>query len=168
MAFGATPVDGSGTPIPVGCVYVPNFGFRALQGSLVVNTDGSSNASAAAIFQRTTAAVYTLASVATSGTTGNSGDLVVSPLSEISLDINTTAQTGTTATIQYFYERKGADNIYYVLWQSAVFTAAANTISTSVGVGMAIAQSLGLTGRLRWVLTGTSPTFTHSINLYGR
>jgi len=119
--------------------------------------------------QRNSVAVYTLASTQTSGSTQNSGDLTVGPYTEISIDINTTAQSGTNPTIQYFWERKGADGIYYVLWQSAVLTAATNTLSTSIGAGMAYNQSLGLTGRLRWIVGGTAtPTFTHSLNVYGK
>jgi hypothetical protein len=118
---------------------------------------------------RSTVAVFTQASAATSGSTQNSGDLTVGSYTEISIDINTTAQSGTSPTIQYFYERKGADGIYYVLWQSAVLTAAANTISTSIGAGMAYNQSLGVTGRLHWVVGGSAtPTYTMSINIYGK
>ena len=118
---------------------------------------------------RTAIAVFSQASGVTTGSTQNSGDLTVGPYTEISLDINTTAQAGTSPTIQYFYERKAADGIYYVLWQSAVLSAAANTISTSIGAGMAYNQSLGATGRLRWVVGGSAtPTFTHSLNIYGK
>ena len=118
---------------------------------------------------RTAIAVFSQASGVTTGSTQNSGDLTVGPYTEISLDINTTAQAGTSPTIQYFYERKAADGIYYVLWQSAVLSAAANTISTSIGAGMAYNQSLGATGRLRWVVGGSAtPTFTHSINLQAK
>lgn len=42
MAFGSTPTDSNN--IPIGCVYVPNVGFNALQGGLQY-TDGSSNVS---------------------------------------------------------------------------------------------------------------------------
>lgn len=116
-----------------------------------------------------TTALYTLASTVTTGATQNSGDLSVAQYREVSIDINTTAQAGTAPTIQYFFERKGADNNYYVLWQSAVLTAAANTISTSVGPGLAYNQSLGLTDRLRWVVGGSAtPTFTHSLNIYAK
>lgn len=118
---------------------------------------------------RNCAIVYALASTATSGTTQNSGDLTIGPYTEISIDINTTAQSGTNPTLQLFWERKGADNIYYVLWQSAVLTAATNTLSTSIGAGMAYNQSLGLTGRLRWVIGGSAtPTYTFSANIYGK
>ncbi len=114
-------------------------------------------------------AIYLLASIATSGATQNSGDLPIGLFSELSIDITTTAQSGTNPTIQYFWERKGADGIYYVLWQSAILTTATNTLSTSIGAGMAYNQSIGLTGRLRWVVGGTAtPTFTHSLNIYGK
>lgn len=116
-----------------------------------------------------TVALFTQASGATTGTTQNSGDLDVTKFLSVTIDINTTAQSGTNPTIQYFWERKGADGIYYVLWQSAVLTAAANTLSTSVGPGLAYNQSLGLTGRLRWAVGGTAtPTFTHSLNVYAK
>jgi len=116
-----------------------------------------------------TTALYTLASIATSGTTQNSGDLAVGSYHEVSIDINTTAQSGTSPTIQYFFERKGADGLYYVLWQSAVLTLAANTLSTSVGPGLAYNQSLGNTDRLRWVVGGSAtPTFTHTLNIYAK
>ena len=118
---------------------------------------------------RSAVAVYTLASTAKTTTPDNSGDLAVGAYTEIGIDINTTAQTGTNPTVQYFWERKGADGIYYVLWQTAVLSSATNTISTSVGAGMAYNQSLGLTGRLRWVFGGTAtPGFTMSINIYGK
>lgn len=43
MAFGSTPADSNN--IPIGCVYVPGVGFKALQGGTLF-TDGSSNDSA--------------------------------------------------------------------------------------------------------------------------
>lgn len=45
MAFGSTPQDSN--TIPIGCVYVPGVGFKALQGGNLL-TDGSSNDSAPA------------------------------------------------------------------------------------------------------------------------
>lgn len=95
---------------------------------------------------------------------GSSGDLSVSALREVGIDITTTATSG--GTIQFFWERKGLDGIYYPLWQSAVLSAAANTLSTSVGPGLAFAQSLGLIGRLRWVISAGTWTFTP--NVYGK
>jgi hypothetical protein len=44
MAFGSTPADSNN--IPIGCVYVPGTGFKALQGGAKLFTDASSNDSA--------------------------------------------------------------------------------------------------------------------------
>ncbi|SRR6266705_3515772 len=229
MTYTPTPVDGSGTPLPMSSAVPDGTNTPlAIRGGPAVSTGGNSNTSVA-LYQydgdnvtfgakadasattdagtfsfmafvkrllgkllvgaqttanslavniasdqivptkRSSVAAYTQTSVTTSGSTQNSGDITVGPYTEISIDINTTAQAGTNPTIQYFYERKGADSIYYVLWQSAVLTVAANTLSTSIGAGMAYNQSLGLTGRLRWVVGGSAtPTFTHSLNIYGK
>jgi hypothetical protein len=116
-------------------------------------------------------AVYSRDSAVSSGAGSNSGDLTVGTYREIGIDITTTAQSGTNPTIQFFYERKGNEGtpVYYVLWQSAVLTIAANTLSTSIGAGMAYNQSLGSTGRLRWVVGGSNtPIYTFSANIYGK
>ena len=144
---------------------VSNYGKSTTAGDTAVLVDSTGRV----LTGRSCVAVYTLASTTTSGSTQNSGDLTVGAYTEIAIDINTTAQAGTNPTIQYIYERKGADGIYYPLWQSSVLTSATNTVSTSIGVGMAYNQSLALTGRLRWVVGGSAtPTFTHSLNLYGK
>lgn len=117
--------------------------------------------------KRSSVAVYTAAQ--TTIGTGNSGDLTIGPYTEISIDISTSAQAGTAPTIQFFWNRKGFDGIYYPLWQSAVLTTASNKISTSVGAGMAYNQSLAATGQLSWVVGGTStPTWTFTPNIYGK
>lgn len=176
MPFGSNPVTTtqgslSTNQFPLSSVAVPgtaNGNLTALEGG-PISTDSNLNTTAAVVFQRKTPVVFVQASAASSGTTQNSSDLAVGHLSEVSIDLSTTAQSGTSPTIQYFWERKGADGIYYVLWQSAILTAAANTVSTSIGTGMAYNQSLGLIGRLRWVVGGSAtPTYTHSINIYGK
>jgi hypothetical protein len=116
---------------------------------------------------RSAVAVYSLASAAQTAN-GNSGDLTVGPYTEISIDINITANSGTSQTLQFFWERKGADGIYYALWQTNVITTTNQALSTSVGAGMAYNQSLGATGRLRWVITGTTPSYTFSANVQGK
>jgi hypothetical protein len=63
MAFGSTPFDGSTTPIPIGCVYVPGTGFKALQGGAVF-TDASSNDSAAARMEIAASSKVTYAAAA--------------------------------------------------------------------------------------------------------
>jgi hypothetical protein len=116
---------------------------------------------------RLTTAVYTLASGAQTAN-GNSGDLTVGPYTEIAIDLNITANSGTSQTLQFFWERKGADGVYYVIWQTNVITTTNQALSTSIGAGMAYNQSLGATGRLRWVITGTTPSYTFSANVQGK
>jgi hypothetical protein len=119
--------------------------------------------------KRSTVAVYSLASTAITTTPLNSGDLTVGPYTEISIDINATAHTGTNPTIQFTYSRKAADGIYYALWQSAVLSTATFTVSTSIGTGMAYNQSLGVTGQLSWVIGGSAtPGQTFSVNIQGK
>jgi hypothetical protein len=58
MAFGSTPADSNN--IPIGCVYVPGTGFKALQGG-VLFTDASSNDSAPVRAEFTSASKLTYA-----------------------------------------------------------------------------------------------------------
>jgi hypothetical protein len=66
MTFGSTPADSNN--IPIGCVYVPGIGFKALQGGKSF-TDGSSNDSAPAAFTLTdgykATYVYSASAIAT-------------------------------------------------------------------------------------------------------
>ena len=145
-----------------------------------VNANGSSTSvnsapvviasdQAAVASKRTAVAVYSLASTAITTTPLNSGDLAVGAYTEISIDINATAHTGTNPTIQFTYSRKAADGLYYALWQSTVLTTATFTLSTSIGAGMAYNQSLGVTGQLAWVIGGSNtPGQTVSINVQGK
>ena len=108
-----------------------------------------------------TSALFTTAQV--TQPSGNSGDIDVSKLHEISIDITITL---ITTNVQFFWERKGADGVYYPLWQTNVLTSLSSSpVSTSVGPGLAFNQSLGLTGRFRWVATGNT-SFTP--NIYGK
>ena len=65
MAFGTTPKDGSATPIPLSCVYVPGVGLVALQGRLKT-TDGLSNDSAMVELAPYASTTATLSNVAAS------------------------------------------------------------------------------------------------------
>lgn len=98
---------------------------------------------------------------------GNTADLSVGQYTELTVDCNITAVAGTNPTLQFFLDRKGADNIYYPIWQSIVVVAPTQ-ISTSVGAGMSIAQGFGSTVRLRWVIGGTTASFTFSSSILGK
>ena len=113
-----------------------------------------------------TTTVYMHASSAETAN-GNSGDLGVSNYTELAVDINITVVSGTTPTCQFFVDRKDANNVYNPLWQSSSFTAT-GSVSTSIGAGLAYAQSLGATVKLRWVIGGASPSFAFSISIQGK
>jgi hypothetical protein len=156
---------GTGSVLPSGILPFIPLAYDVASGNFYLEQSNAGIPYAARLGK----AIYSLASVTTSGSSQSSGNLSVSQYAEIGIDITTTAQAGTSPTIQYFFERKGADGIFYPLWQSAVLTLAANTITTSIGAGMAYNQSLGLTARLRWVIGGSAtPTYTHSANIYGK
>src|SRR5437762_12628892 len=97
--------------------------------------------------------LYTHASVQETAN-GNSGDVDASNYTELAVDINITGNQGSSPTIQYFVDRKGADGVYYPIWQSAVQNAA-SAVSTSIGAGLAYSQSF-TTVQFRWVIGGSS------------
>ena len=98
---------------------------------------------------------------------GNSADLSVGQFTELAVDCNMTAVAGVNPTLQFFLDRKGADNVYYPIWQSATFSATSQ-ISTSIGAGMNIAQGFGNVVRLRWVIGGVGPSWTFSASIIGK
>lgn len=165
MAFPQTPEDAGG--IPVGCVYVPNVGLVALRGTTNTNTDGSSNSSTALAIGRS-ATIVALRGSAAATVSGNSGDLVVDAYTELAVDANLSVVTGTSPTIQFFVDRKGADGFYYPIWQQSSASTTTGMVSTSIGAGCASNQAFGATIRLRWVIGGTSPSWTFSFSIIGK
>jgi hypothetical protein len=105
---------------------------------------------------------------ASQNASGSTDDMDVSLCRRIALDINVTAHSGTSPTVQFFLERKGADGLYTVLYQSSVISASTGQVNRSIGPGCATKESLGLTVRLRWVIGGSgSPTKTFSASIIG-
>jgi hypothetical protein len=122
----------------------------------------------AAIMGRSTAVqvVLNLPSGAVTAS-GDVGDLDVSKCAQIAVDINISAISGTTPTIQFFVDRKDANGLYFNLWQSNVVSATGQA-SASIGPFMTMAQSLGSTVKLRYTITGTTPSATFSVSVLGR
>lgn len=152
--------DAIQTPIPQ--TYLPGNNWAALQG-VNPQTDGATNTYAAAAFGRAATTVLNQASAAQTAS-GNSADLAVGPFTELAIDANITAVSGTSPTLQLFIDRKGADGIYYQIWNSASVNAV-TTVSDSIGPGLNKNQSIGSTIRLRWSIGGTSPSFTFSASI---
>jgi hypothetical protein len=101
-------------------------------------------------------------------TSGNSDDLDVSLVKKIAFDANITAQSGTSPTVRFFVDRKGADGNYYQIYDSGVISAL-TSVSTTIGPKCDITEVLGFTVRIRWTIGGSaSPTKTLSISIQGR
>lgn len=165
MAWGTVPQ--SSDPVPIAEVGVPGtINLIALRGTTSTITDANSNTSAAVAVGWFGANVYARVSAAATSS-NNSGDLAVDSFSELALDINITAVSGTTPTIQYIMERKGNDGNYYQIYASASINSN-QAISTSLGAGMAQSVSFGTTARLRWIIGGTTPSFTFSVSIIGK
>lgn len=116
--------------------------------------------------KRSTEEVYKRAS-ASATEDGDSGELSVGHLSEIAVDIDITAVTGTTPTADFTVQRKGADGVWYTIYSFAQQNAVGK-ISRSIGPGCETGASLGDVIKLAWDLGGTSPDFTFSASIKGK
>lgn len=139
MSFGSTPKDVSG--IPISCVYVPNSGFIALQGSSLTNTDASSNQSVllevvsalyngtGADMQRGNLDTITLLTSAAISANGNSSDQTNYNGKGVLLFINTgsfgSGESTMTVTIQ---GKDPVSGTYYTILQSASLSASTFTV----------------------------------------
>jgi hypothetical protein len=134
--------------------------------ALQVDESGNLKVSVGSSGGRSATTVLNQASVAQVAS-GNSADLAVGGYAELTVDVNVTSLSGTSPTLQMFVDRKGADGVYYPIWQSATITAA-TAVSTTIGAGMSIAQGFGSLVRLRWVIGGTGPNVTFSGSMIGK
>lgn len=165
MAIGSTPRGTDNIPLSSGLV-PGTITPVVVQSSAVTTTDGNGNTSAPVAFHHSSSTVYLRASSAIT-TSGSAGPFTVGPFAELAVDINITAKSGTSPTIQFFIDRIGADGVAYNIYGSSVLSATGQT-STSIGSGFVINQSFGSSIQIRWVTGGTSPSFTTSISIIGK
>jgi hypothetical protein len=85
----------------------------------------------------------------------------------LAVDVNVTAVSGTSPSLTLLLERLGADGVWYPVWSPSAITAV-GALSTSVGPACLTNAVVVPTMRLRWVLGGTSPSFTFSASIHGR
>ena len=97
---------------------------------------------------------------------GNSAPIQINAVEYLAVDVSVTAVSGTTPSMLLYVERQGADGNWYPIWTSSAITAIGLT-STSIGSGLATPAALGSTIRLRWAITGTTPSFTFSASIVG-
>lgn len=113
-----------------------------------------------------TDSILNLASAARTAN-GDSGALTVGIYSELAVDVNISAVSGTTPSMTLYVDRQGADGVWYTIYTSAAQTAV-GTVSTSIGVGAATNSAFGDVARLRWAITGTTPSFTFTASIKGK
>lgn len=88
--------------------------------------------------------------------------------SRVAVDVNVSAVSGTLSpSLRVFVDRLGADDQWYVIYASSSVTAT-STMSTTIGQGMTVGQSLGAQCRFRWEITGANPNITFSASVVGK
>lgn len=100
-------------------------------------------------------------------TSGTSAAFDTSGITRAAIDLTITAVAGVAPEMRFMLDRKGADGRWYPVWSSATATAPV-TLSTTVGQGMQVAQSLAAQARLRWEISGTTPSFTFGGGVIGK
>ncbi len=98
---------------------------------------------------------------------GTSGPIAVGPLTTLAVDVTVSAASGTSPTLALYLDRQAADGNWYVLWTGTKLTAA-GVASASVGPGCSTAAVVTSYVRLRWVIGGTTPSFTFGASIFGR
>lgn len=104
----------------------------------------------------------------------DTGNISWGNCSTIAVDVNCTNQQGTSPTLEIFVDRLGADGVtYFNMYDSgAVSVSGASTtavqIRRSVGPGCATGEEIGSSGRVRWVIGGSStPGAQFSLSIQG-
>jgi hypothetical protein len=98
---------------------------------------------------------------------GSSAGLPSSELSRAAVDMQVTAVSGVGPSLRVFVDRMGSDGVWYPIWSSSAMTAV-GTLSTTIGQGMTVGQSLAAQVRFRWEISGTSAAFTFSASMVGK
>jgi hypothetical protein len=108
-------------------------------------------------------------------TADNTGDISVSNVTEIALDVNCTNKQGTSPTLQIIVYRKDAVGNYIQIWDSTAISVSSATsgapvqIARSIGPGCTTTEELGATIRVNWVIGGSStPGAQFSISIQGK
>lgn len=98
---------------------------------------------------------------------GTEGPYDVRNLSRVAFDVDITATSGVGQSLILYIERQGADGIWYPIYTSPSVSAVGK-VSTSIGQGMTVGQSIGSTLRMRYEIIGTNASFTFTASLVGK
>lgn len=109
--------------------------------------------------------LYSLAS-GPQTSTFNSGDIDVSQIRRLALNISVTAVSGTTPSMTVTVERKTEAGVYIAIFTGTAITAAGTQIA-SIGPGLVTQHMPGHVVRVNFTISGTTPSFTMSADLTG-
>lgn len=98
---------------------------------------------------------------------GSSASLPSGELSRAAVDVQVTAVGGVGPSLRVFVDRMGSDGVWYPVWTPAAMSAV-GSLSTTIGQGMTVGQSLAAQVRFRWEISGTTPSFTFSASMVGK
>lgn len=116
--------------------------------------------------------------------TGNGGGIAVGNLKELTVYVDLTAISGTAPLLDVWLQSSsdGGTNWYDMLYEAGSMDAAANAVPGSSSTwsrdvlsgvsatsrATAIYKSFGDLVRVRWVISGTTPSFTFSVKSIGK
>jgi hypothetical protein len=105
----------------------------------------------------------------TTNTNGDIGNLSWGNAEHLALDINVTLSQGTSPTLQILVDRLGADGTnYFNIYDSTALAPGSYPKSASIGPGCTFPQEIGSSGRVRWVIGGSSnPAVQFGLSLQG-
>lgn len=100
---------------------------------------------------------------------GDTGTISWKSCSTLAVDINVTGSQGTNPTLQILVDRLGADGVtFFPMWDSTALAPGSYPKSVSIGPGCSYAEEICASGRIRWVIGGTStPGVTFSLSVQG-
>ncbi len=98
---------------------------------------------------------------------GVSEGLAAADLSGAAVDVQVTAVEGVGPSLRVFLDRLGSDGVWYPVWSPSAMSSP-GTLSTTVGQGMVVGQSLASAVRFRFEISGTGASFTFSASLIGK
>jgi len=155
--------------VPASTGLVPGTAIPVLvQSSPNVTTDGNSNSSTAICVARSGFTALSLASTPRT-TSGNSSDFNVGAFDQLLILITFTAASGTSPTVQFFLDSKDTLGNYYAVWTGSPITVITTPLIVPIGAGLTTNNvAFGITARLRWAITGTSPSWTFGGNVIGK
>lgn len=96
------------------------------------------------------------------------GGIEVGGYSELTLDFNISAISGTSASVTVTVDRYGADGVWYNIYSSGAKTATGST-STTIGVAAETNKGFGNIARVQIAISNTTtPSATMTLSLVGK